>query len=137
MLTKNVHEETASCRPPEIPWPEVQPPARRAPNMRMKPPMRAAAYRLARDGPNRSVQTLGGVRPWKSLASHAARNAPAMRAMSSAICQSRMGLKPPPFAPYSLRKYALASACSGATLPMRHCAAPTKEVLVPRALFMK
>jgi hypothetical protein len=40
---KKVHELSASCSPPEMPWPEVQPPAMRAPNSITAPPKKAAA----------------------------------------------------------------------------------------------
>ena len=59
IVMKKVQLLTASWSAPLMPWPLVQPSAKRAPKISTAPPRKAAAMRFKTEEPNRSRQIVG------------------------------------------------------------------------------
>eukprot|EP01022_Parablepharisma_sp_SALTPOND_P012612 TRINITY_DN1622_c0_g3_i1.p1 TRINITY_DN1622_c0_g3~~TRINITY_DN1622_c0_g3_i1.p1 ORF type:complete len:1033 (-),score=206.89 TRINITY_DN1622_c0_g3_i1:2650-5748(-) len=124
--TRAMYPETASCSPPDRPCPDGQPPASRAPNRAMAPPMNATMPRLIGLGPNRSRQVEGVPVSWKPPPILDAAKEPITMPSTNIHCHSITG--------FFCWKYSSEAVCSGAIACSIIPAVRTKLVDAPKYL---
>lgn len=115
---------TASWSEPLSPWPLVQPPAIRAPNMTIAPPMKATAPLISGFVPNRDSHMFGTACHLKLRDVMDETKEPMRMPATNIHCQSIRGVY--------LVRYGVFATCSGAMRPSMKEAVRTMDVEAPK-----